>query len=108
MFQENFHHESYDGSTKALEELNIGRTIQVLNSLLPQYKRRTPTPKLEGDLLQEKVEFGKGKSGNYLESTEPLHVTAKTSMLFFTILCLDNSDGNITGLKEVPYEPIKC
>ena len=46
-------------------ELNIGRTIQVLNSLLPQYKRRTPTPKLEGDLLQEKVEFGKGKSENY-------------------------------------------
>jgi hypothetical protein len=30
------------------------------------------------------------------EFTNPSHVTANASMLFFTILCLDNPDGTIT------------
>lgn len=31
------------------------------------------------------------------EFTDPLHVVAKASMLFFIILGLDNPDGNITA-----------
>jgi hypothetical protein len=35
--------------------------------------------------------------GDYLEFTKPLHVTTNASMTSFTILGLDNLDGNITA-----------
>jgi hypothetical protein len=42
------------------------------------------------------VQFGKSQA-NIADFTEPLHVVAMASMLFFTILGLDNPDGNITA-----------